>query len=474
LTERLLFLDEDGTGLKKASQKTYESLWIKPLEQVQGDERDVILLSTGFSAIKQGTESPAGKISHLGPLDKVGAERRLNVALTRAREQLVVVTSMHSNDISDNFKNLGPKYLTEFLRFLEVESQKGTASHKPYVPPGKSILDSLSPMVRNITEQLLARGYQVENNVGYSSYKIEIAVKDPDNPSRYLLAIETDGLTYQTTATSRDRDILRPSILKVFGWGDVYRVWLLEYMKSPKEELERIVSAIEAARSRPVREPLFTNKNVPENSEDLQDIETDDASIADFSQPDEPPTQSLVFRPYTAYNERFEIDAGLFGDEARRNELCERIYPIIQHESPILFDVLKKRITSLSGFNWGAKRIESFKAILGSLQFKTRMRYDEENQTIWDARTVDTSNFMPRQACQGRNMSQTPPEEIRIGTHLVLNNIVAADPDTIIAETCKAFNVRATKDNRETIIKAIEELKRKNQCYDDNGIIRIA
>lgn len=484
-TEKKLFLDESGTGLKQGPQGLYETLWVKPLEQVQGDERDVILLSTGFSALTEGFDKPESgrQISNLGKLMRIGAERRLNVALTRAREQLVVVTSMNSSDISDGCKNLGPRYLKDFLGYLEMESQKEAASHKPYSPPGKTQLESLPHLVRDITERLLAKGFHVENNLGYSSYKIEIAIKDSENPSRYLLAIETDGLTYQKAATSRDRDILRPAILRVFGWGNLYRVWLLEYIKSPEAEIEKIIAAIEAAKDRPVRAPMFSNQKMPENAEDLLEAEPGENQDEPSSHPTlrsaptltpTPTAPSFAFRPYEAYKQLQVLEKEIFEDEAKTAELCEVIYKVVQHESPLTLEILKKRIREIFKFGRLGSKLEGrLNKLLSSPQFCAKMRFDEQTQTIWDARSTYNGRFTPRQSSPERTLAQTPPDEVYAATLLVMENIIAAKAEDLESETCRAFLVQASENSRKLIRPAIEKLIREQKCYEDNGVIRI-
>ncbi len=478
--EKAIFLDDTGTGLKTSTAGSYEPLWIKPLEQVQGDERDVILLSTGFSAIKEGQRAPepGGKpVSNFGKLAHAGAERRLNVALTRAREQLVVVTSMNSTDISDTGKNLGPKYLREFLSFLEMENQKSNAARNQQVKSNTEQLKRLSPMVRDISERLQQKGYIVENNLGYSSYKIEIAVKDSENPGRYLLAIETDGEVYQKAATSRDRDILRPAILKVFGWGDLYRVWLLEYMKSPEEEIEKIVAAIEKAKGRPIRSPMFSNKNLPETPEEIQTETGVDVICDGPTTTGQAPNQLEPFKPYSKFTVDLPFEKDIFDNEANTRELCEIIYKIVQHESPISVDLLKTRIKEVFGYGrFGAKMENRLNKLLSSQQFAEHMCYAEEQETIWDSRNIDQRNKMePRLADNNvRPFDFTPFDEIYAGTHKVLKHLISAEADTLAKETCSAFGLSKVSEKAGSLIKAaIEAMIKDGLCINDNGVIRL-
>ncbi len=472
--ERTIFLDDTGTGIKISNDGHYEPLWVKPLEQVQGDERDVIYLSTGFSAIREGQKlpEPGKQVSNLGKLMRVGAERRLNVALTRAREQLIVVTSMNSGDISDTLKNLGPKYLKEFLQFLEMENQKSQAE-KTNKPKSKTEEQKhLSPLVQDITRRLQQRGFMIDNNLGYSSYKIEIAVRDPDTPGRYLLAVETDGETYQKAASSRDRDILRPSLLKVFGWGDLYRVWMLEYIKSPEQEIEQIVGAINAAKDRPVRSPTYSNKNVPETVDGLK---VEEEQLSDGPETVLGDTSNLPsFRKYCPYQSSSVLDKRIFENISNEGELCQVVYTVVQQESPITVDLLKTRIKEIFAYQkFGAKMEKRLNNFLCSHVFKERMQYDGEQATIWDLRTNPDKKVEPRMVDTARNFGMIPFAELYTGTSLVLRNLIAAEVDVIVSSTCRAFGVKQVSENARNIInKAIESMIQAGLCYNDQGIIR--
>ncbi|MEW6709007.1 MAG: AAA domain-containing protein [Candidatus Riflebacteria bacterium] len=479
--ERSIFWDEEGKGLKTTANGTYEPIWVKSLENVQGDERDVVLLSTGFSAIREGQTAPdpgGKKISNFGKLMRAGAERRLNVALTRAREQMVIVTSMHSSDISEGCNNLGPKYLKEFLSFLELESQK-SSEMKEHKPKTEEQLRRLSPIVREITRKLQERGYQVENNLGYSSYKIEIAVKDDQNSGRYLLAIETDGEVYQKAASSRDRDILRPAILKVFGWGDLYRVWLLEYLKSPEIEFEKIIAAIEAARERPIRSPAFSNKYLPETPdqviEDASDTMVADDKVQNVTTANEP-AEIPLFKMYVPFSVEAKENKEIFDKEENTFALCEILYKVIQHESPLTTCLLKDRIREIFGYSrFGAKMEKRLKVFLSGPEFNEKMAYEKNQDTIWDRRSLPAKNIEPRIADNKvRKFDQTPFAEICAGTKKALEILIAAEHETLIAETRRAFGLSQAYPAADDLIKAaIDQLVKDNYCINDNGVIRI-
>lgn len=209
-----------------------EPLFIKNLENVQGDERDIILFSVGYGPDKNGNVS-----MNFGPLNVSGGERRLNVAVSRARQRMKVFSSMHSDQIDlSRTQALGVIGLKNFLYFAEHGQQPGFASQQN----GATVSGGLASL---IAEQLRKCGYQVDMYVGRSSFKVDLAIIDPKNPSRYMLGILCDGKNYYNTPTARDREIVQPSVLKGLGWN-VERVWSVDWLENPDAVISRIVEKL--------------------------------------------------------------------------------------------------------------------------------------------------------------------------------------------------------------------------------------
>ncbi|MFO1029727.1 MAG: DUF3320 domain-containing protein [Planctomycetota bacterium] len=214
-----------------------EPVFVKNLENVQGDERDVILFSICYGPDAQGR-----LFENYGPLNTQGGERRLNVAVTRARRELVVFTSVGPEQIANRTQALGARHLRAFLDY----ALRGTAALQATttLDPGRGVD---SPFEAAVCEGLRARGHEVHTQVGCSGYRIDLAVVDPAASGRYLLGIECDGASYHSAATARDRDRLRASVLRGLGWR-LARVWSTDFWHDPDGELDRLEAAIEAAR----------------------------------------------------------------------------------------------------------------------------------------------------------------------------------------------------------------------------------
>ena len=226
-----------------APDATAEPVLVKNLETIQGDERDVVILSVGY-----GPDAGGGFARNFGPLSQHGGERRLNVAITRAREQLVVISSF-APEALDGAVGQGVQDLAALLAFARDAggaAQPRAGAEAEEAPPA-------SPITQAIARGLGERGWTVRHQVGCGAYKLDLAVVDPNDPARYVLAIEHDGAAYASAATARDRDRLRAQVLGQLGWR-LHRIWSLDWWADPERELQRahaaIVTAVAAGRQR--------------------------------------------------------------------------------------------------------------------------------------------------------------------------------------------------------------------------------
>jgi superfamily I DNA and/or RNA helicase len=212
-----------------------EYFFVKNLESVQGDERDVIMISAGYFKNKNGILS-----MNFGPINQDGGERRLNVLITRARYMIQVFSGIKASDFNlEKTSSMGVKLLQAYLDFAE----KGESSFTKKEEIFKNNT-FVSPFEESVYKALLEKGYSVTSQVGCSDYKIDLAVRDKNNPNKFLVGIECDGQTYNSCATVRDRDRLRQEVLERLGWK-MYRVWSADWFKNPTEQLEKLTKFID-------------------------------------------------------------------------------------------------------------------------------------------------------------------------------------------------------------------------------------
>ena len=217
------FFNEDGK----------EGFFVKNLENIQGDERDIILISIGYG------KDQNNKLSlSFGPLNKEGGERRLNVLITRAKKQCVVFSNFKSSEMHTTEKTpRGVEALKTFLYYAE------NGKFPENYHTGE---DFDSPFEESVYNFLTDEGYTVEKQVGCAGYKIDLAIVDKDDANRYVLAIECDGATYHSSPLARDRDRLRQEVLEGLGWK-FHRIWSTDWYHVNKTAKQRLLDAVEDA-----------------------------------------------------------------------------------------------------------------------------------------------------------------------------------------------------------------------------------
>jgi len=211
-----------------------EPFFIKNLENVQGDERDVIFISVGYGRTAEGRIS-----MNFGPINHEGGERRLNVLITRAKRRCEVFTNLKGDDIDlSRSRARGVQVLKKFLQYAD------TGDLDIPIPSGR---EAESPFEEAVSAKLRQSGYRVEHQVGTAGFFIDLAIVDEYRPGRYLLGIECDGKTYHSARSARDRDRLRQEVLENLGW-QIHRIWSTDWFRNPRRELQRLERSIEAAK----------------------------------------------------------------------------------------------------------------------------------------------------------------------------------------------------------------------------------
>ncbi len=204
-----------------------ETLFVKNLENVQGDERDVILFSIAFGPDKE------GKLSlNFGPINKDGGWKRLNVAVTRARSEMVVFSTLTADMIDlKRTKSKGVEALKHFLSFAQNGVLIGENTHKS-VNTKQGIMEKICKAIKDA-------GFDYQKGIGHSRFKIDIGVINPKNPKEYLLGILLDGDSYAASKNTKDREIAQKNVLKRLGWN-LERVWTMDWWDSSEKELDHL------------------------------------------------------------------------------------------------------------------------------------------------------------------------------------------------------------------------------------------
>jgi very-short-patch-repair endonuclease/exonuclease VII large subunit len=233
IQEQLEILGRNNSEFDAFCADNSPQFFLKALENVQGDERDVILLSVGYARDSQ------SKLSlNFGPINKKGGERRLNVAVTRAKSKIILVSSLKAGDIDlTRTQSEGLRVLRDYLEYAESGGQR---------LEGNSYSEKIhfdSPFEEDVYHVLADRGYTVRCQVGCSGYRIDLAVVDNNHPGQFLLGIECDGASYHSSPTARDRDRLRQQVLERLGWK-IHRIWSTDWFRNKPAQIDLLINKI--------------------------------------------------------------------------------------------------------------------------------------------------------------------------------------------------------------------------------------
>ncbi|MFQ6173425.1 AAA domain-containing protein [Oryzobacter sp. R7] len=250
LRRALAGLEDDPALTAFFDEDRPEPFFVKNLERVQGDERDDVLLTIGYG------KTPHGRVLHrFGPLNTEGGERRLNVAITRARRSMTVVSSIAAGDLDpERLRARGAVMLRDFLAYAAGQGLPGRAAGEP--PGGAAVAGSAagdgspegagpvrSVVLADLARRLRAEGLVVREGLGSSADPVDLAVEDPRRPGHLLLAVESDGPQYAAMRTVRDRDRLRAEQLERLGWRHL-RVWSTDVFRDPARDVSRILDTL--------------------------------------------------------------------------------------------------------------------------------------------------------------------------------------------------------------------------------------
>ncbi len=446
-----------------------EGFFVKNLENVQGDERDVIFFSVGYGYDQNGQMA-----MNFGPLNKPGGERRLNVAVTRAREKVVIVTSIKSVDIDPEAKAQGVQTLRSYLEYAEK---------------GPEILDTPhqkagtyeSPLDEDVGSEIQKLGYEVIPQVGCSGYKIDIGVIDPVNPGSYLLGVECDGATYKSSNSARDRDRLREQVLKGLGWR-IHRVWSPSWVARRDSEVKRLKEALEQAQKLQLdKEVLIPSVDAKEDGLVEADVrKVKFAGIEKIGVPYKIYPLKAAFSPYIKvqtekathtskqknefhYPENREIQTRLLGE-------------LIEKEGPIHFDYAVERLSDA----WGIKRItpkishavqEALNALLRDQKVVIKGSF------LWPPHLKDVQIRIPVDGIPEtkRKLEHIPPEEVEAAMKLIAQYALGISDESLVAETAKVFGLNHSTDkSKEYFNEILKRLVRERKLAIKDGVITLA
>ncbi|MDE0085017.1 MAG: DUF3320 domain-containing protein [Candidatus Poribacteria bacterium] len=390
-----------------------EPFFVKNLENVQGDERDVIFISIGYGRTTKGELR-----MNFGPLNQDGGERRLNVLITRARLRCEVFTNLAADDIDLSKTNArGVVVLKRYLKYAqtgELDMREATGK-----PPD-------SPFEIEVADALRGCGYEIDHQIGTAGYFIDLAVKDPKRPGRYLLGIECDGATYHSAQSARDRDRIRQGVLEGLGWR-IHRIWSTDWFRFPDRELKKTVEAIEAAKAHiPFSIGKTPETNNPDSNEDKEESETETEAIDDPTPEPKTNSQTKKYQPA----ELSISTNGLDLHAVPCRTMMDWIQRVVEIESPVHINEVAKRIANAAGFKRIGNRIQNavkFAAIQAarskSIQLKETSLY--ETFLYWTGQEQITVRIVVNSQMLHASCNLLPPKKYKRQSSWLYRNLAA-------------------------------------------------
>ncbi|NOU33607.1 MAG: DUF3320 domain-containing protein [Polyangiaceae bacterium] len=438
-----------------------EKVFVKNLETVQGDERDEVFFSIGY-----GRDVHGKLVMNFGPLNRHGGERRLNVAVTRARKQLRVFSSITGGDIDTNrTKARGTADLKAFLRFAE---DRMTSSLETGDEPSG---DFDSDFERDVYDVLRASGHRVHTQVGCGGYRIDLAVSHPKQKGVYALGIECDGAAYHSGPTARDRDRLRHSVLEGLGWK-LHRIWSTDWIYERQREMARLEAAIEVACA---AEPLAAT--APSPVPPAVEVVAVDVGSNDSPPPSAAGTESTQGErrdasPMIPYR-RARLDPvssrpeDIYG-AAHAGLLRSLVLQTLTVEAPIHVDELTRRIVTA----FGSARIGE-RSRRRVLEIVPRASYVVDGDFVWDL-LVDRPNWtqvrVPVPGEDAREPDLIPVEEIAAAARWVLATNLSLDTGDLVRQTARAFRIqRIGPKVDDRVRQGLALLMQRGQCEERGG-----
>ena len=400
-----------------------EPVFVKNLENVQGDERDVILFSVGY-----GPDGAGVMAMNFGPLNRDGGERRLNVAVTRAREQVVVFSSIGPEAI--DLSRTRARGVADLQAFLDYAGRGAARS----AGVGGAGLEG------SVASALRGRGWVVEEGVGCSGYRLDLAVRSPDRPGEYLAGVECDGGSWASGRTARDRDRLREEVLRRLGWT-VLRVWSADWWYEAGKVVEGLDGRLrELRREAEVRgrDPLTLGGTNPEGGvevaeEEVVRVKAAPAVVAAAKLPGE-----TEYRVWGGGGRRGEPEE--FHADGARAVLGRLLDEVVAVEGPVSLDLAARRL----GVLWGIDRVTSkvrAQVLEACRAHASGVRI--EGEFLWPKglEPETWTGFRVAGADPGslREAEHIPPEEAANAAAALLQGLVSLPRRDLIREMGKVF-----------------------------------
>lgn len=404
-----------------------EPFFVKNLENVQGDERDVIFISIGYGKIEDGKVPMS-----FGPLNNEGGERRLNVLITRAKYRCEVFTNITSDDLHTTATTkFGIRALKSFLYFAE---------HGKFDQELDVAIPEERPFEQMVADKLTAAGFTVRNKVGSEGFYLDLAVVDPEHPGRYLIGIDCDGESYRKSKSARDRDRLRKQVLQGIGWK-MYQIWSTEWYRNPEREFQRLLEFLEKVKA----QTSLDDQVEEEIQSELSALIREEPEVIDSSIP--------LYEVATPSIDQHieELHLVPFG------KLGHWIAEIVAKESPVHFEEMSRRILSAVGISKMGSRIRYTLEAAVDYAVNSGLVLKKED-FLWHP-AMDTAIIRDRSGLNStsKKLIYIAPEEMSEAIVKVVSESIAIQPEVAVPLIAKLFGFsRVTEELKNELLRLLE------------------
>jgi len=442
-----------------------EPIFIKNLENVQGDERDVILFSIGYGPDEE------GKVSmNFGPLNREGGWRRLNVAISRSRYEMVVFATLEPEQINLSRTNAeGVRRLKEFLEYVKgmpLPVEDGTF---------ETLSEQNDGIAMSLSEILKEYGYDTDLHVGHSKYRVDVGVVDPDNPERYLLGILLDGESYGLAKTTRDRELAQVNVLNGLGWRTT-RLWSMDWWDNREKEIRRILDLVEGIRKNPSAYPVEEKKTKKQTL--VYNTNTSSSSKAytpELIAKEEAVNPRIQKKKYEQTTYR-SLGFGIYdfiGNKTREMKTLARAKEIIELEGPISLNLLNHRLAdSLSVERLTALYQDELEYFYRKVNLKGYGE-NEQQEFFWpEGQTPETYMAFRSPGVERRNADDISIYEAANALCYALESNVSLPTDDLTREGAKLLgfsrrgpSVQKLMDSALKLAEKMDRIKMKNGVW---------
>jgi hypothetical protein len=402
-----------------------DEFFVKNLENVQGDERDTIIFSVSYAKTRQQRDNNQPMALRFGPLGQRGGERRLNVAVTRAKCNVKLVASILPSDI--DLSRTGSEGVRMLRQYMQFAVNGASALHAGQAESGKdAFLDT-------VAEHLISHGYKIKKYVGCSGNKIDIAVIHPENENCFVAGIECDGPSYAAAKSARDRDHLRKAVPEAMGWR-IYRVWSPEWRVNQDIEAQKLLAFIDTA--------INEFKDVKAEAErDLTEAESfaeviDGVAVSTATSAETGGSYGFIEYREAVWDETPNIG----GDRIAYNDkIAEMIKHIVGIEQPIYIDLLYRRMAGAFGNQKATVLVRStVDRVMRSNRLKGLIIKDKDN-FITLAGFHELKVRIPASGNPPRQIDFISPDEIGLAMLAIAGEAIGLTSESLIDAAVKAL-----------------------------------